>query len=92
MNMTKILVVDDEPTNVKIVKEALSDFYEVESASDGHEAIQKVAAFDPDIVVLDVMLPGMSGYEVCREIKCMGGCEYLKVIFTSGKSLVEMII
>jgi signal transduction histidine kinase/response regulator of citrate/malate metabolism len=73
--------------NVKIVKESLQDAYVVESASDGDEAIRLVRSFNPDIVVLDVMLPGISGYEVCKQIKKIPGHEYLKVIFTSGNSM-----
>ena len=62
--MKKILVIDDQPDNVFI----LQDRYEVLSASDGPEGIEKANSQHPDLILLDVMMPGMSGFEVCKEL------------------------
>ena len=66
----RILVVDDTPHNVKLLADILgARGYAVSTASSGKEALEKVAAEPPDIVLLDVVMPEMSGYEVCRAIR-----------------------
>ena len=66
----KILVVDDTPKNVKLLADLLSaKGYAVATASSGAEALAKVEAENPDLVLLDVVMPEMSGYEVCRKIR-----------------------
>ena len=66
----RILVVDDTPQNVKLLADLLQvKGYEVTRAASGREALAKVAAERPDLVLLDVMMPEMSGYEVCRAIR-----------------------
>ena len=66
----KILVVDDTPANIKLLRDLLaSRGYEVSTAVNGEEALLKVAAEKPDLVLLDVMMPGISGYDVCRRIR-----------------------
>ncbi len=67
---TKILVVDDTPQNVKLLADLLrAKGYAVVTAASGPEALKEVEAERPDLVLLDVMMPGMSGYEVCRKIR-----------------------
>ena len=66
----KILVVDDTPHNVKLLADLLTvKGYAVVTAAAGAEALQKVEAERPDLVLLDVVMPGMSGYDVCRKIR-----------------------
>lgn len=66
----KVLVVDDEPGIVSAIAYALRrEGYEVDTAGDGEEALQKVLAFRPNVLVLDVMMPKMSGYDVCRKLE-----------------------
>jgi adenylate cyclase len=66
----KILVVDDTPLNVKLLRDLLeAKGYAVVTAVNGDEALGKVAADRPDLVLLDVMMPGLSGYDVCRRIR-----------------------
>ena len=66
----KILVVDDTPLNVKLLSDLLTaKGYSVVTAANGDEALGKVAADRPDLVLLDVMMPGISGYDVCRRIR-----------------------
>jgi two-component system, sporulation sensor kinase E len=69
MPRAKILVVDDEPLNVELLEGMLSREYDVVTAFDGDEALSKIEKTSPDLVLLDVMMPGMNGYEVCRKIK-----------------------
>jgi DNA-binding response OmpR family regulator len=67
---SKILIVDDEPFNVDYLEQALADLgYETISATNGQEALDKVAAEAPDLILLDVMMPMMDGFTVCRLLK-----------------------
>src|SRR3954462_990786 len=66
----RILVVDDIEANVRLLEAKLSaEYYEVLTASDGPSALAIAAAEKPDIVLLDVMMPGMDGFDVCRRLK-----------------------
>ena len=66
----RILVVDDEPQGAELLEAYLAGTeYDVEIASDGEEAIRKVREFKPDLVLLDVMMPKISGFEVCKKLK-----------------------
>jgi len=66
---SRILVVDDEPFNLEIMEEILAEDYDVFYAKSGSECMEKIADIMPDVVLLDVNMPGMSGYEVCQHIK-----------------------
>ncbi len=66
----RILVVDDQPLNVKLLEAKLTaEYYDVVTAADGLEALEKTRVVQPDIILLDVMMPGMDGYEVCSLLK-----------------------
>lgn len=66
----KILVVDDVLSNVKLLEARLkAEYYTVIVAHDGEEAIDLVAKQQPDIILLDIMMPKMNGFEVCKELK-----------------------
>ena len=66
----KILVVDDTPANVKLLADRLSvKGYEIATASNGEEALEQVRAWGPDLILLDVVMPGLNGYDVCRRIR-----------------------
>jgi two-component system, cell cycle response regulator len=66
----RILIVDDNNLNVKLLAAKLArDYYVVFTASNGIEALQKIASEKPDIVLLDIMMPEMDGFETCRRIK-----------------------
>ena len=70
MTPAKILVVDDTPANVKLLSDLLSlKGYRVCTATNGEEGLAQVAKEKPDLVLLDVMMPGISGYEVCKKIR-----------------------
>jgi two-component system alkaline phosphatase synthesis response regulator PhoP len=83
----KILVVDDEVYIVQILEFSLSriEGYEVITATDGEEALEKVREGRPDLVVLDVMMPRMDGYEACRRLKAEESTKDIPVILLSAK-------
>ncbi|MEO6351834.1 MAG: response regulator [Burkholderiaceae bacterium] len=82
----KILIVDDEP-NIVISLEFLmhQSGYEVATARDGEDAMQKIATFQPDLVLLDIMLPLLNGFEVCQRIRENSQWSRIKVIMLSAK-------
>ena len=65
----KILVIDDDPELVRLVEYTLSKDYEVYKAYDGPEGLRQADAVQPDLVILDIMMPGMDGWEVCRRLR-----------------------
>lgn len=70
MSHSKILIADDNPANVELLEAYLAAFdYDIEVAVDGADAMEKVASFEPDLILLDVMMPKLSGFEVCERIK-----------------------
>jgi len=81
----RILVVDDVPQNVKLLEQllTLSD-YEVITASSGAEGLAKVVSGKPDLVLLDVVMPQMSGYEVCRAIRANPATQLLPVVMVTA--------
>jgi len=81
----KILIVDDEPFNVDYLEQELEDLgYETISAIDGQEALAKVAAEAPDLILLDVMMPGMDGFTVCRLLKEREETQLIPVVFMTA--------
>ncbi len=73
MAESKILIVDDENKNIKLLKGILfSENYTFYEAQNGDAAIELVHKINPDLILLDVMMPGLSGFEVCRQLKQNG--------------------
>lgn len=67
---SRILIADDEPFNRELLEAFLSEGnYELEYAADGQETLDKTASFKPDLILLDVMMPKLSGFEVCEKLK-----------------------
>jgi len=82
----KVLVVDDEPNLRELVSGRLErNGYHVETAADGYEALRKVQSFEPKLVVLDLMLPKMDGYAVCRMLKSSSVSEHVKIIMFTAR-------
>jgi len=82
----KILIADDEPSIVAAVAFLLQrSGYEVHVARDGDEALKLVEACSPDLVLLDVMMPLRSGYEVCKRIRERPAWRHIKIIMLSAK-------
>ena len=81
----KVLVVDDTPNNIKLLADILAaKGYAVATAASGEEALAKIAADQPDIVLLDVMMPGLSGYDVCRRIRAEALTALLPVVLVTA--------
>jgi adenylate cyclase len=81
----KILVVDDTPNNVKLLADVLAvKGYTVATAASGEEALGKITADPPDLVLLDVMMPGLSGYDVCRRIRAEAQTALLPVVLVTA--------
>ena len=69
LNKSRLLVVDDENTNIIMYKRILSHDYKVYAATRGVDAIEAACEIDPDLILLDVLMPDMNGYEVVTELK-----------------------
>ena len=82
-----ILVVDDTPINIGVISGALKDIYKTKVATNGEKALA-IASGDekPDLILLDVMMPGMDGYEVCRRLKADPNTQNIPVIFLTGQT------
>jgi len=81
----KILVVDDTPANVKLLADLLAvKGYAVVTAASGEEGLARVAGERPDLVLLDVMMPGLSGYDVCRALRADGETALLPVVLVTS--------
>ena len=90
-NRIKALIVDDEPHNVNIMKEILSFHpqYECRGATSGEKALAMLENYFPEIILLDVMMPGIDGYEVCRRIRAQATHKFSKIIMISGMSMID---
>lgn len=86
--MGRLLFVDDEPRNLDILEELFEDF-EFESAKSGDQALEKLEYFPADVVLLDIMMEGIDGYEVCRKIRQNPDLAGVRVMLVSGKAMVE---
>jgi adenylate cyclase len=81
----RILVVDDTPVNLKLLADLLTaKGYSIVTAASGAEALEKINGAVPDIVLLDVMMPGMSGYDVCRKIRENPATAMLPVVMVTA--------
>ena len=81
----RILIVDDMPTNVKLLEDLLGFHgYEIEAATSGEEALESIRSRMPDLVLLDVLMPGLSGYDVCRAIRADPALAMLPVVMVTA--------
>jgi putative two-component system response regulator len=80
----KVLVVDDTEANVDILVETLGSDYDVSVAMDGESALEDVADEKPDLILLDIMMPGIDGYEVCRQLKADKNTRSIPIIFLTA--------
>jgi CheY-like chemotaxis protein len=90
MSKHRILIVDDTPANIKILADLLRKDYLLSVATSGPEALQIAASDDrPDLVLLDVMMPEMDGYEVCRRLRADLRTQHVPIIFVTAMSEVD---
>ena len=88
-----VLAVDDKPQNLQFLGKVLSDSgYEVGLAQNGQEALNFVKKSEPDLILLDIMMPGMDGYEVCERLKKDFSARHIPIIFLTAKTDSEDIV
>jgi two-component system cell cycle response regulator DivK len=76
-----VLIVDDNAMNVSIAQVVLlAESFEVETAADGLEAVQKVGSFRPDLILMDIQMPGMDGLEVTRTLKAHAATRHIRIV------------
>ena len=87
----KILIVDDEPIILFYIQDLLASVgdYIVETAESGEQALEVLPLFKPDPILLDIQLPAMNGYEVCRKIRADNQYRFTKIIMVSGHARVN---
>lgn len=86
---SKILITDDNATNIEILEEVLADKYHVTPARSGEETLAILDEYHPDLILLDIMMPGIDGYETCRRIRAIPRLNNVKVIMVSAKAMVS---
>lgn len=90
MTKKRVLIVDDNPDILRMLELLLSDKYEVMTAADGMAGLEKAYKYLPDLVILDIMMPKMSGYQMVDSMKKHAKMQSIPVIFLSAKgTLVE---
>ena len=79
-----VLIVDDEVTNIKVLSSLLQDDLKIVFATNGTTALERARTKKPDLVLLDIMMPGIDGYEVCRKLKENPKTSHIPVIFVTA--------
>jgi len=88
-NKSKVLIVDDEPNNLHLLSQILHNQYQLSFATSGIKALDIAQQLKPDIILLDIMMPGMDGYETCRQLKAAPATAKVPVIFVSTMMEVD---
>lgn len=84
-----LLLVDDEPSNLQVLRNILSEDYRLLFARDGDRALELARSETPDLILLDVMMPGRSGYDVCEELKAGETTQRIPVIFVTSLNEID---
>lgn len=84
-----ILCVDDTPANLFVLVELLKKFYRVKTATNGLQTLQICTTSPPDLILLDIMMPGMDGFEVCRRLKADPACGEIPILFITARTEVK---
>ena len=82
----RLLIVDDEPTNIHILSNILSSDYEIRAANNGARAIEAALSQSPDLILLDMIMPDIDGLTVCRRLKENGATKDIPIIFVTSMS------
>lgn len=83
----RILIADDNPVNQELLEAYLAgEDYEIDFAADGLETLEKVSSFKPDVILLDIMMPKLSGFEVCETLKKSVGTENVMILMVTALS------
>ena len=87
MTQAKILIVEDSPTYLRQISNMLQNLgYRTITANDGEEALEKAVAEQPDLVLLDIILPKKNGFQVCRQLKTTPATRDIKIIMLTSKT------
>jgi CheY-like chemotaxis protein len=84
-----VLVVDDSEPNIDILVDSLGDIYDISVAMDGETALELIREENPDLILLDIMMPGIDGYQVCEELKKDPLTRDIPIIFLSAMTEIE---
>jgi two-component system sensor histidine kinase/response regulator len=91
-NKPIVLIVDDIPKNLQVLGAILGgNEYEIAVASNGEQALKTAVAIKPDLILLDVMMPGMDGFEVCKNIRNETTISGIPIIFITGRAELDDI-
>ncbi len=87
--LSTVLIVDDSPSNIRVMAAVLQERYRVKTATSGQQCLDMALRHKPDLILLDIEMPGISGYETCRELKDMSETRDIPVIFVTGRDNIE---
>lgn len=85
----RILIVDDHPNNVDVLEDILGDDYALATASSGEAALTVAQTFRPALILLDIMMPGIDGYETCQRLRALPALRHTKIVMVSAKAMVS---
>ena len=86
---SRVLVCDDDTINLEVVRELLQDDYEVATVQSGEACLAQIWEFQPDVLLLDIMMPGLDGYETCRRVLAEANGSTPQIIFVSARTSTE---
>ncbi len=89
MRRPRILCVDDDPMNLSILEELLEEEFDLKTAPDGARALELAVSYRPDLILLDIMMPGLNGYETCERLRLLPEARGCKIILVSAKAMTE---
>jgi diguanylate cyclase (GGDEF)-like protein len=84
-----VLIVDDAPSNIRVMAAVLQEQHRVKTAMSGQQCIEMAIKYKPDLILLDIEMPGLSGYQVCEELKSMDETRDIPIIFVTGRVNIE---
>lgn len=84
-----VLIVDDSPSNIRVMAAVLQERYQIKTALNGTQCIEFAVKYRPDVILLDIEMPEMNGYEVCKELKRMDETRDIPIIFVTGRNNTE---
>lgn len=84
-----VLIVDDAPSNIRVMAASLQDRYQIKTALSGNQCIEFAVKYRPDVILLDIEMPGISGYDVCKKLKSMDETSDIPIIFVTGRDNAE---
>ncbi|CAM2010477.1 response regulator [Acanthopleuribacter pedis] len=90
MDNPELLIVDDEPVNIQVLSAVLKDRYRIRFAVSGEQALAMVQDHPPDLILLDIMMPDMSGIELCKLLKAKPATQSVPILFVTSNQEREV--